>query len=74
MLLRTLIDCPQNVGYTGATEVDRILDDANCEAIPSPRYLDIKIGFFPNTPFPSWEIYRSMLLASYVSEALSTPE
>ncbi|RPD61205.1 alpha,alpha-trehalose-phosphate synthase TPS1 subunit [Lentinus tigrinus ALCF2SS1-7] len=58
MLLRTLIDGPQNVGDTTATEVDHILDGVNCEELPPPRYPDIKIGFFLHTPFPSSEIYR----------------
>ncbi|KAI0768165.1 alpha,alpha-trehalose-phosphate synthase TPS1 subunit [Trametes elegans] len=58
MLLRTLIDGPQNVGDLTASEVDRILDGVDSEEIPPPKYSDIKIGFFLHTPFPSSEIYR----------------
>ncbi|KAL1949339.1 hypothetical protein VTO73DRAFT_8220 [Trametes versicolor] len=58
MLLRTLIDGPQNVGALTASEVDRILDGIDTEEIPPPKYSDIKIGFFLHTPFPSSEIYR----------------
>ncbi|KAI0324657.1 alpha,alpha-trehalose-phosphate synthase TPS1 subunit [Cubamyces sp. BRFM 1775] len=58
MLLRTLIDGPQNVGDLTASEVERILDGVNCEEIPPPKFSDIKIGFFLHTPFPSSEIYR----------------
>ncbi|EJF64555.1 alpha,alpha-trehalose-phosphate synthase TPS1 subunit [Dichomitus squalens LYAD-421 SS1] len=58
MLLRTLIDGPQNVGDVTAAEVDRILEGIDCEEIAPPRYGNVKIGFFLHTPFPSSEIYR----------------
>ncbi|CDO74996.1 Glycosyltransferase Family 20 protein [Trametes cinnabarina] len=58
MLLRTLIDGPQNVGEVTASEVERILDGIDCEEIKPPKFSDIKIGFFLHTPFPSSEIYR----------------
>ena len=58
LLLRTLNDGRQNVGELTASEVDRILDGVDSEEVSSPRYPDIKIGFFLHTPFPSSEIYR----------------
>jgi len=58
MLLRSLVDGPQNVGSATSIELERILDGIETDEIPPPRVPDIKIGFFLHTPFPSSEIYR----------------
>lgn len=61
MLLRSLVDGPQNDGSATSVELERILDGIEVDEIPPPRVPDIKIGFFLHTPFPSSEIYRCVL-------------
>ncbi|CCM04265.1 uncharacterized protein FIBRA_06434 [Fibroporia radiculosa] len=58
MLLRTLIDGPQNVGQTTGVELEHILEGIEMDDGAPPHFANVKIGFFLHTPFPSSEIYR----------------
>jgi len=60
MLLRGLIDGRDSGSETTQTELARIGEGIEGEALPhTPKKVaDIKIGFFLHTPFPSSEIYR----------------
>ncbi|PPR03674.1 hypothetical protein CVT24_007795 [Panaeolus cyanescens] len=61
MLLRGIIDGPENVGRFTKTELAKItegIDATSLSSNPSAPIPGVKIGFFLHTPFPSSEIYR----------------